>query len=944
MCSSSAAKGGWRSVSYSRSRLGRCGCRGSPRREAGRRDAWVSYDGALFLGPSAASVRELNDPGRQRKATFAASVVLAFLSGVVLVGGFWPGLAAASAALLVGGLAEMLLGQYRLRHAGAAMALGSVLFIVAQDGRLLDRFGAPKSEIIAGVASIAAAVLFTYVVDFGRNGRFHRRGHDGNATHRVRLAGAVALLFAALPLFAALSELDSNLSAQVTPGAAAHGAAISSSDELVDAVATWQMFHEPQLLPRDEPAECLPLNCAREDGEDPSALGIFGTYLLLDSGAFVPLFTLALFVSGLLLWRYATERVQAGPLRLAIRALPVLALVDHAENFATLGVVEYRWRNSPPAVASAPEELPRRVAVFADGIGLLTVAKWVLVAAVMIPLVAHLVAELRRRADVWQGVVLLRVTLVLPIFVLVLTRVDQMADVLRRLAPADSWSTLVFGFVAVMGAAMTARAAAWVMERHNDTSQTSRDELNRTLRSLYPWIGLICLVAGFVLLRFHQRGLAIPFLLIGVVELLSWPLASRVGYAFVSDEEAAAGREVTGTGVIGALAAAAIVVFVGVQMVTAGVGFATYDAAGWGLVGAGGVVCVFAIALFVLDPAWRWDGGRRVASPAQKIYAGVGLVMLLVPAGVVLWPGDLITRSQTIGTLGVAGLFVGFLAVVGAIISVLIESSSPARSARFLGFRRTPLFVLLVVWTLMASMFDTTGEYHDARISEGTWTADAWAEGGPRSDALADWIDRCEIGEGRAVPLVFVSASGGGIRAAYWTAAVLKSYREAVAEVMSDPASAGDDAPPAECYEQPIFLASGVSGGSVGLVADTARYADRCRRRGGQEVARRRLPRSGRRTVALRRSGASVDPVGCRRRRHGGSSRAAGTSVGGVVGRRATDGMRASRRLDAERRRIPADADELSGRAPAGAQRHLREDGVHPQHLDLRQPSRGGGR
>ena len=75
----------------------------------------------------------------------------------------------------------------------------------------------------------------------------------------------------------------------------------------------------------------------------------------------------------------------------------------------------------------------------------------------------------------------------------------------------------------------------------------------------------------------------------------------------------------------------------------------------------------------------------------------------------------------------------------------------------------------------------------------------------PTIEAIADeWRSRNDK-DGREAPMVFVSAAGGGIRAAYWTAAVLGRLQDCVPN-----------------FSDRVFSLSAVSGGSLGAVAFAA--------------------------------------------------------------------------------------------------------------------------
>jgi hypothetical protein len=104
-----------------------------------------------------------------------------------------------------------------------------------------------------------------------------------------------------------------------------------------------------------------------------------------------------------------------------------------------------------------------------------------------------------------------------------------------------------------------------------------------------------------------------------------------------------------------------------------------------------------------------------------------------------------------------------------------------------------PLLVLAMLWVALCSL---TNDNHDLRTV--TPTKDYVR---PKlSDALKDWHDRViKKYPGTIHPLYVVASEGGGIRAAYWTAAVLGTIQ--------DEQSA---------FADHVFVISGVSGGSLG--------------------------------------------------------------------------------------------------------------------------------
>jgi hypothetical protein len=211
----------------------------------------------------------------------------------------------------------------------------------------------------------------------------------------------------------------------------------------------------------------------------------------------------------------------------------------------------------------------------------------------------------------------------------------------------------------------------------------------------------------------------------------------------------------------------------------------------------------------------------RVPSLPARVEAGSALWFaagLTVAAGLAtaVWP---IVVGQAVGAIALLFLIVAALTVVISALSLLGEAWTPAGALALLGLRRMPVITFVVVWFVVTSAVDQTDHYHDVRLAgarpptAAPVTADT---------ALHAWLDHHRpseppepggSGTRRTVPMVFVSASGGGIRSAYWTAMVLDCLFDAhpvQRECTSDhPLDRSD-----------VFAESGISGGSVGFAFD----------------------------------------------------------------------------------------------------------------------------
>jgi hypothetical protein len=117
-----------------------------------------------------------------------------------------------------------------------------------------------------------------------------------------------------------------------------------------------------------------------------------------------------------------------------------------------------------------------------------------------------------------------------------------------------------------------------------------------------------------------------------------------------------------------------------------------------------------------------------------------------------------------------------------------------------------PLATTFIVCSVVFSCFN---DNHAVRTLEGPLPARK-----PLDVTFNDWYSQLEASEPAAPdhPVFIVATEGGGIRAAYWTAAVLTAIQ--------------DQAPQ---FSNHIFAISSVSGGSVGSMVFTALVADRTR-------------------------------------------------------------------------------------------------------------------
>ena len=201
------------------------------------------------------------------------------------------------------------------------------------------------------------------------------------------------------------------------------------------------------------------------------------------------------------------------------------------------------------------------------------------------------------------------------------------------------------------------------------------------------------------------------------------------------------------------------------------------------------------------------------------------VVLLIAIAWVIVSPID---APQVLGGSAVALLWVLGVGVVLQMITWLAELSLPPRILLALGLRRTPFVLVGVTWlAIMAFVWQTPG-FHDEVILEAAVAAEVapvdldgiferWKQANDIRDEFAE-------AETQVIPMVFVSAWGGGIRAAVWTSYVLDcAFSEAgvrpVLQLQFDGTVEEVNLCPAnqEGLDRVVSM-SGISGGSLGFV------------------------------------------------------------------------------------------------------------------------------
>jgi hypothetical protein len=232
------------------------------------------------------------------------------------------------------------------------------------------------------------------------------------------------------------------------------------------------------------------------------------------------------------------------------------------------------------------------------------------------------------------------------------------------------------------------------------------------------------------------------------------------------------------------------------------------------------------------------------ADPSEDLEHGLLAIPVALAAGVAVFFGlhyDAHAVGNVLGVFGVVNLSLAFiLAEFNYVVSWSLRRRAP-RLLHALGMQQLPIVALIFIAWALIGLIKWPAEIHDARVIDPRVAAPG-TEYQPRpslAGAFARWVAaQPELaGPGTdPLPLVVVATHGGGIRAAYWTALALDCIvgvsTEGTTLKPEDPATC--DAKRRSAAEQRraarrIFLASGVSGGALGLYA----YAEKLLRNDG---------------------------------------------------------------------------------------------------------------
>ncbi len=238
-----------------------------------------------------------------------------------------------------------------------------------------------------------------------------------------------------------------------------------------------------------------------------------------------------------------------------------------------------------------------------------------------------------------------------------------------------------------------------------------------------------------------------------------------------------------------------------------------------------------------------------VFSRRGRVVVSVGMFCAIVITVWILL--DPAARAPRIGGAAIVMLALVQLAVIGLLLTQFTDHAKNANALALLGFKRFPVFLFVFTWIAIVAIVPSLklDSFHNVRITNtetlpepNTTSSERLSD--PQAECLEDraleprdsryalerWKCINTEADGAAVPLVIVSAWGGGIRAAVWTALVMDCLFEAETTLEECRADASDKNVISEVATNNsdlILGLSGVSGGALGFLEYAARVAER---------------------------------------------------------------------------------------------------------------------
>ncbi|HKP39582.1 MAG TPA: hypothetical protein VJV41_01050 [Mycobacterium sp.] len=511
----------------------------------------------------------------------------------------------------------------------------------------------------------------------------------------------------------------------------------------------------------------------------------------------------------------AQKRTLVSILDMALWMTVGFVLVDIVEDLSLLGFVAFRSASANVLIGvgliSAAKLIALLMAVIASGVGLLISLR------LSQPSPNGFLTIL---GQWWRVALALRIHIAVAGFLLVMAGLQ--GDLGRQLDDAfmllfEQWGRLVVTVAVALFLAVVLRLTGrlCLMSYVDIPSEPGKKQLINWLilvaGAVAVIIGAVAIYRGWV----FGQALLVPGAIVVLISLFSLTTveADETVPAMVMPEVATSGsvQALRGGHVASALAATPIAVLIALSLRN-GLRLLTIRN-GTGALVVGVVMLVLAVAACLI--AYKWTK-LAATEPSRRWLPALGLSSVAL-FGILAW------SPQVTGTLLApwAALFAFAFAMVLGLTALLLlgDSIYPGSALAACGVKRLPVIAIVAVSFLGTSIVDDQSVYHSTRLLPS-------AEAKPQnrmsfSQALDAWAARQP--NKPEIPLVFVASSGGGIRAAYWTTLVLACLVRGNQPFEAPPRLADDkQCRNARMPMESMFLASGISGGSVGLAVTQA--------------------------------------------------------------------------------------------------------------------------
>ncbi len=641
-----------------------------------------------------------------------------------------------------------------------------------------------------------------------------------NRASRVLVVATIALVG-----WGVLQQLDLGLTRMHVNDAKSYGPSALVGPSLTfpkpwaSAIDTWDKY-QVQLCRSAPPEGMTPTRCSRVvETSSLSPREALFRHVIVDTVFFM--FPSA-FLLWFLLWR-AWRRARPSPavvgplqqvLALTLVLPAVVLLFDALENLGIL-VITWRWTDGVGGI-------------FVGVVSALTLVKWLCVYLIVIVLAIVTVRLYyepgsKLRSDLGHAirrVVALRaqliaagsITLLLGLSVFSADLGNQLLDVLVRWL--EHWGTGVLAFVGLVVLTAVLVVTGRCSLRDYDGTGTTGTSMSAWTAIVLGGVGVVLIVGGGVWPD-HRWALLPTGIALVLFGLLSAPdgvrNANPLSISFANG----------GGWVYPFLVAVPAWVFA-ILLTRAAVTLAFQQGGGRDstiltlLCAVAGIIAIVGGYAAHRYETWQPSTVDTVVTVGVTVSAA-----LMVAVGWVVGILDPLRFGVDVGALAIVGLFATGLCLVFFGLTTLGNHWRAKGPLAVLQFRRVPVVTFVVVFIVAGSALDTDARMHDVRL-QGALTATSQPV--KLAAAWKAWVDALPD-DGRPVPMVFVASTGGGIRAAYWTTAAmgcLFGFRPP-----SNPDGSADAcAKDANVDAQRVFAASGISGGSLGLVAEFAARPD----------------------------------------------------------------------------------------------------------------------